>query len=360
MIKAALITRSTLHTVKGGDSIQVLKTAEELNKIGVKADVYLSTDSINYKQYDLLHLFNIIRPADHLYHINKSNKPYVLSSIYLDYSAFDTRGRGRLQRVLFKGLGKSGSEYVKNMYRYISGQDSLVSKPYILGHRKTMMQVLNTVALLLPNSVSEYNRLSLDTAFNGPYHVVPNGVDTNIFGTLSKDTKRKSKVISVAQIYGMKNQLELIRACNDLGFPLDIIGTPPPNHKRYYEMCREEAGSQVKFIDFMPQSALVQHYAAAKVHALPSWFETTGLSSLEAAAQGCQLVVGTIGDTRDYFKDMAHYCEADNRDSLKKALGDAMNDDDNRLRKYVLEHYTWKRAAEETLKAYQKVLHAKK
>ncbi len=356
-MKVAFITRSTLYSIKGGDSIQVLKTAEYLKKIGVHTDIYLSTDSIPYKQYDLLHFFNIIRPADHLYHIKKSKKPYVVSTIYLDYSSFDRFGRGSIHRLLFNALGKTGSEYLKNIFRYLRKQDRMVSTEYILGHRRALNKVLSGADLILPNSVSEYKRLSKDTGFSGDYHVVPNGVDAHIFGQIPEGISREDKVVCVAQIYGMKNQLMLIKACEQLDLPLEIIGKPPPNHKQYYKLCREAAGKKVEFIDFMPQDQLLQYYAAARVHALPSWFETTGLSSLEAGAMGCNIVVGTIGDTLDYFKDMACYSEADDVNSLVQAISNALSQENTgKLRDYILKHYTWAKAAEETLLAYKTVL----
>ena len=48
--------------------------------------------------------------------------------------------------------------------------------------------------------------------------------------------------------------------------------------------------------------------------------ETPGLSSLEAAAMGKNIVVTTKGDTYDYFEDYAFYCEPDDIESIKNAL----------------------------------------
>jgi glycosyltransferase involved in cell wall biosynthesis len=126
----------------------------------------------------------------------------------------------------------------------------------------------------------------------------------------------------------------------------------------YYNYCRQLADESISFIDYMPQQDLVKHYASAEVHALPSWFETTGLTSLEAAALGCKLVVGTGGDTKDYFGSLAWYCSPSKPESIKEALKNAMESPaDDTLRRKILKEYTWDRAAEETLIAYKKVLH---
>jgi len=356
-MNVALIARSSMHSVKGGDTIQVLKTAEGLNASGISAKVFHASENIPYHDFDLLHFFNIIRPADHLRHIKRSGKPYLVSTIYLDYTAFDKYGRGFLHRNIFGTLGKYPSEYLKNIYRYLSGQDKLVSRSYLLGHKKSILKVLEGASLLLPNSESEYNRLSADLGNDYPYHIVPNGIDKGIFGTVDESIIREKKVISVAQVYGMKNQHKLIEVCNELDYKLEIIGKPPPNHIAYLNFCKSIAGPKVSFIDFMPQNELVMRYASAEVHALPSWFETTGLSSLEAGALGCKLVVGQDGDTRDYFKDMAWFCDPVSTESIREAVKDAMEAPYNSAhRNYILENYTWEKAAEETLKAYKKVL----
>lgn len=357
-MKAALISRSSMHAVKGGDTIQLLKTADGLKKLGVSTEVFQASEIIPYGEFDIFHFFNIIRPADHIKHIKKSGKPYVVSTIYLDYSSFDNKGRGFPYRHIFGMLGKHPSEYAKNIYRYLSRQDKLVSRSYLLGHRKSMLKVLNGAALLLPNSSSEYHRLESDFGKAFEHHIVPNGVDPGIFGEIPEGIVRDRKVISVAQVYGMKNQHKLIEACNDLKYPLEIIGKPPPNHTAYYNYCKSIAGPEVSFIDFMPQEELVKRYASAEVHALPSWFETTGLTSLEAGALGCKLVVGKDGDTREYFRDRAWYCDPADQDSIKSALKAAMESIEGAgSREHILKHYTWDRAAEETLKAYKQVLH---
>ena len=215
-MKVALIGRSTLFKVKGGDTIQMVKTAEGLNGLGVKANIYLATDRIDYQEFDLLHFFNVIRPADHLWHIRHSKKPYVVSTIFLDYSGFDRKGRNAPFRTIFRMVGSSGAEYLKNIYRFTRKQDILVSREYLLGHRRALLNVIEGAALILPNSQSEFRRVRTHTGYKGKYEVIPNGIDLNIFGQIPVETKREEKVVCVAQVYGMKNQHSLIQACAKL------------------------------------------------------------------------------------------------------------------------------------------------
>lgn len=360
-LKIAFIVRSTLFKVVGGDNLQAVNTASELNKLGVDVDIIRANEKIDYSKYDLLHLFNIIRPADHLKHIKKANKPVVISTIYLDYSEFDQQGRGGFQKIILSKLGKNGAEYLKNNIRFIKNQDNLVSPEYLWSHKRAVEKILSQVDMLLPNSKSEFLRLSKDYKVDTPYHVVPNGINTAIFGKIPNVEREDDRVLCVGQIYGLKNQYRLIEASQSLGVKLSIIGKPPPNHIKYYNSCKSIAGSNVQFVDFIPQEELLKYYARSKVHALASWFETTGLSSLEAAAMGCNLVVGSGGDTKEYFSSKASFCKAKDTGSIINALEKELNKpNDSLFRDYVLENYNWKRAAEETLTAYKKVLNNEK
>lgn len=356
-LRIAFIVRSTIDKVVGGDSQQVKNTAHELRKLGVKVDVILSNQKVDYQRYDLLHLFNIIRPADHLIHIEKSNKPTVVSTIYLDYCDFDNYGRGNLQKKLFKLVGKDGAEYLKNNYRFLKKQDRLVSSEYLWGHRKAIKKIISKVRLLLPNSKSEYLRFSRDYKISLPYHVVPNGINKEVFGNIPNVDRISNQIVSVGQIYGLKNQHHLIEASAGLDVNLVLIGKSPPNHTKYYDLCKKLANDKVTFYDFMPQERLLEHYAKSKVHALPSWFETTGLSSLEAGSMGCNLVVGAGGDTSDYFSKHASFCSASDVESIKKALEKELSrDNDLSFRDIILSNYTWEKAAKETLVGYKKAL----
>ena len=117
--------------------------------------------------------------------------------------------------------------------------------------------------------------------------------------------------------------------------------------------------SNIHFLtEHIDHKKLVTIYKAAKVHVLASWFETTGLVSLEAAMMDCNIVVTRKGDTEEYFADMAYYCEPDNIDSIKHEIIKAYHDPVNpRLKSFIKNNYTWDNAAKQTLEAYYTVLY---
>ena len=212
--------------------------------------------------------------------------------------------------------------------------------------------------MLLPNSESEYQRFSVHYGIAPAYRVVPNGVDLpRILKRYPSIPTHEGAVVSMARIEPLKNQLRLIEAMRGSGHKLIIHGQAGPNHTAYEKQCRAAAGSDCVFGGWLRDDEVYAAYASAKVHALPSFFETTGLSSLEAAAMGCNVVVGDRGDTHEYFGDFAFYCDPNDVASIRDAVERAYNAPyDEGIRARIFDRFTWENAAQETLKAYRHVL----
>ncbi len=355
----AFIARSTLYSTPGGDTKQLDLTAHYLRQLGISVDIILTNQPIDYARYDLLHFFNIIRPADIITHVVQSRKPFVVSTIFLDFGAFEKNTRGGAMRLMNRVLSEDRIEWMKVIARRFKNKERIMSPQYIRwGHRSAVKWVLERAAILLPNSESEYQRLHDKYAIARPYRVVPNGIDAHVAAVSAKQNPAyKDAVLCVARIEGRKNQLNLIRALSDTDYLLVIHGKHSPNHEGYYQACRAAAGPNVQFSEWLTEAELYEMYHSARVHVLASFFETTGLSSLEAAVMGCNIVVTDKGDTRDYFGDKAWYCHPDDPASIRAAVDAAFAAPyDESFRQHILTHYTWERAAEETLAAYQQVL----
>lgn len=358
MLKVAMITRSTLFTVSGGDTVQVMQTAKYLVALGIEVDIKLTNEPIEYHQYQLLHFFNITRPADILCHIYRSGKPFVVSTILVDYSQYDKHQRTGIVGKLFRMLSGDAIEYTKTVTRWLLGRDRLMTRSYLWkGQRKSIKEILEKAAMLLPNSTREYERIVHRYHCRSTHMIVPNGIDLSLFQFDPSVEKDNTLVICVARIEGIKNQLNLVRALNGTRYRLLLIGSPAPNQQAYYATCKKLAADNISFIDHMPQEQLLMYYQEAGTHILPSWFETTGLSSLEAAAMGCNIVISKEGDAKEYFGNNAFYCDPASPESILAAVERAsINAPDDLLRKKIAEQYTWQKAAATTLSAYQKVM----
>ena len=352
-MKVAFISRSTLHTNPGGDTIQILQTAKQLQQLGLSVDVCLSNETIAYDKYDLLHFFNIIRPGDMLRHIKLSGKPYVVSTIFVDYYEYEQKSFRGFRKMIARIFSPDAIEYLKVLARVVVNGEKLASPSYFFyGQRRSVKKVIAGASMLLPNSENEYKRLVTRYQCHQKYAVVYNGIDAGLF-SYNNDRREDDLVICVARIEPLKNQLLLIQALNNSPYRLLIIGKPSANQMSYYEECKRQAGANVQFIDYLPQQELAAYYAQAKVHVLPSWFETTGLSSLEAGAMGCNIVITGKGDTAEYFGKHAYYCEPDSAASILQAVKQAAAAPiKNELSALITSKYTWQQAARQTATAY--------
>lgn len=366
-MKVLMQSRVSLFKVPGGDTIQILKTKEYLEKLGIEVDVSIELQP-NLKEYDLVHFFNLIRPQE-IYlqakNAKSQGKKVVLSPIYVLYTEYDRRGREGFTRFLANFLESDQIEYLKVLVRAVKNREFHRGTLLFLmsGYRRLQKKILNLVDLLLPNSHSEMNRIIKDFGLkNFPYLIVPNAVDKDLFRNkdikINKELEKfRDCVLCVARIEGLKNQLNVIRAMRNLPYKLVLVGGIAPNHKRYFSQIRRDATKNIYILGRVDHRLLPQFYALAKVHVLASWFETTGLSSLEAGIMGCNLVITDKGDTRECFGNYAYYCEPDSIDSIRQAIIKAYESPINpELREHILNSFTWEKTAEKTLEAYREVI----
>ena len=168
-------------------------------------------------------------------------------------------------------------------------------------------------------------------------------------------------ILCVARIEGRKNQLNLIRALFNTSYRLILIGAGAPIKRIIMNNADKPPLRIFEFIDFLEQESLLDYYRKARVHVLPSWFETTGLSSLEAAAMGCNIVITRKGRYHEYFKDFAYYCDPESPDSIFQAIEQAASDSIRPgLAGLVRKQYIWEEAAKKTQEAYNEILQSRK
>jgi glycosyltransferase involved in cell wall biosynthesis len=166
-------------------------------------------------------------------------------------------------------------------------------------------------------------------------------------------------ILSVGRIEPRKNQLNLIRALKGTGLQLVFIGDYVPDYKKYYEVCRDEADKNTKFLGHINHNdtLLASAYAACSIFVLQGWFETPGLAALEAGFAGARLAVTKDGSTREYFKDYAAYFHPGSprniREVVIKVLNNKKSDD---CRRYIMKNFLWSNAADEYIKIYKRLL----
>ncbi|MBB5636588.1 glycosyltransferase involved in cell wall biosynthesis [Pedobacter cryoconitis] len=365
-IKILFQSRKSLFEAPGGDTIQLHKTKEYLEKLGLQIDISIELEP-DLSGYDMVHIFNLMRGQETLLQVlnaKKQNKKVALSTIYGLYTEFDKKARGGKAQKIFKYLNPYQIEYVKVIARAVFGNEFHLGTISVLfrGYYKTLKKICEHVDVFLPNSNTEMDRIIRDFKLQSPKFVnVPNAVDVALFKDdvviSEKYAHLEGCVLSAARIEGRKCQLELVQALKGSPYKLVLVGKAAKYHQKYYDLIKEEAGDNVVFIEHLTQEELVQLYKLSKVHALVSWMETPGLSSLEAGIMGANVVITDKGDTRAYFEDMAFYCEPDDVQSIRNAIDKAYAAAPNaELKKKIIENYTWENTAKATLAGYKMIL----
>ena len=86
---------------------------------------------------------------------------------------------------------------------------------------------------------------------------------------------------------------------------------------------------------------------------LPSYRETPGLASMEAAAVGCAVIVTEEGSAREYFGDLAGYADPRSSASIARAVLDAVQAPHQPALRHHMQAYDWLAVGEELLAAYR-------
>jgi glycosyltransferase involved in cell wall biosynthesis len=157
-----------------------------------------------------------------------------------------------------------------------------------------------------------------------------------------------------------KNQLMLVAALRASGLKLVLIGSA--RLPQYLELVRAYGPADLVVLPHLKPDEVASAYAAARVHALPSWMETCGMVTMEAALADCNAVCSIAGYEMEYYRDLVYYCDPADVGSIRSAVESAHanyeGDGPRRvaLKQRLLSEYTWQRAAELTYRAYREVL----
>ena len=356
----------------GGDTVQMLKTREYLQKEGIQVDV--STElKPNLDKYDIVHLFNTTRIAEtYMQALNakKQKRLIVISSIYWDMNEYEKWVRNELipQLPPHSSSGESVKKLMKALFLRTKAQKifrKLDNIRLMINDKRIFRKqyaVLHMADAILPNSYMEMEQIVKNFGISAEKCIiVPNAAEEKFAKASPKEFIDKYHIhdfiLSVAAIGPRKNTHTLIRAASLEKLPLVLIGAYKEDE--YMKLCRKEAlRGKAMFLGKIDHESnlLASAYAAAKVHALVSWYETPGLSSLEAGLAGCNIVTTDRGATREYFDDLAWYCNPSDILSIREALRHAYNSPkSHELKAHILKNYTWEKAAKLTIKAYEKI-----
>jgi len=223
-----------------------------------------------------------------------------------------------------------------------------------------MRRALELSDILLPNSEEEMRCVVKDFGGNLPgYRVIFNAVDRDTFKPQESVLDRN--VICCARIDPNKNQLALIKAVRRIpGISLTLLGERGSSDMYYKRVRKLMVGSKFKLLegyrDAKEVANIVKNYS---VHALPSFRESPGLSSLEALSCGLNAVVSdsTYCPVQTYFGNQIEKkvftADPYSITSIESALRRALFSESNT--EVLSDMFEWSYVGKQTLGAYNAI-----
>jgi glycosyltransferase involved in cell wall biosynthesis len=346
MADGAVLFHAPAHVFQapGGGENQLVQTGRHLEALGVPVRPFSPwTDRLNAAR--LIHLFGMSREGLELARVARARcLPVVLSPICW----YDPRS--------LAALAGGPLAAARDLARWAV----LRAIPRCPTWRRDLLGLADAV---LPNSSAEAGQLvRLFAADPSRVRVVPNGVEPR-FARAAPDLFRGRYglgefVLYAGRVEPRKNVRGLIDAVRATGVNLVVIGDAPPGREAYQEDCRAAGSGAVTWLPAVGHDdpLLASAYAAARVVALPSWFETPGLAALEAALAGRAVVVTPYGSAREYFGGLVEYARPDRPAELAQALARAWEaGPDPRLAGHVTARFLWSEVARQTAEVYEQV-----
>ncbi len=276
-MRAIWLVRDNLEQHPGGDTTQILATADALRGRG--ASITLSSESKpDLSNFDVVHLFHLDRTWETVpwcQQIRAARRPSVLSPIYWPSDEFDQNGRMGAQGFVSRmGAGdayQSARIAQRALLPLLTRMDTSGLHRRVLSFEKSARFVLDTVDVVLPNSHSERDQMERHFGRSLKALEIPNAVDAELFEPVPEVGRESNQVLCVGRIEPRKNQLALIRAIRDTTLELTLVGLPGRFNRRYLRRCRRAAHDRVRILTWRPTAELGALYRAAHLHASVSW-----------------------------------------------------------------------------------------
>ena len=377
-MKILLVNHGKAAAWGGGDGVQLRETAKRLERRGHQA-VMVNSDTPDPRGFDLVHIFNCRVHHSFVQQMASCREhgvPIVVSPIWVSIAKALWGSRGTMavvQKLAQEGANAAGGTLEQLMRRQLTVQlpegqlQADGSGSCDLSWQKQVGQLLREADGLLPNSWLELKAVQSDLGWWGDcFEIAHYGVDPAVFLDADPEPFRQMSgikgpyVVQGGRIEPAKNQAMLCWALRDSGLPLVLIGSSS-NWPAYANLCKQIYGKNLTIIDHIQQPMLASAFAAAAVHVLPSWMETCGLVTLEAALTGTPVVGSTFGHELEYLQGETWWCDPADPNSISTAVTSAWKAGRSdhrpiRLKKRILSEFNWENTVDQTIRLYERVL----
>ncbi len=178
-----------------------------------------------------------------------------------------------------------------------------------------------------------------------------------------------SYILSVGMMDERKNTINMIKAFLSVYHivkkKLVIIGgfrfAKESNTKEFLKILNENSDKiiHIGFIDKNKNLDMLRSaYYNCAYHLLPSYIETPGIVNIEALYFGKNIIVGSCAPVKEYFGDIAIYCNPKDVNSIAKAISKAdelpyYNEKNMNL---VREKYIYSKIINQLIDVYEELL----
>ena len=377
-MRILLVNHSRAGEWGGGDGVQLRETGKRLRQRGHEVK-QVNSDQPDARGFDLVHLFNC-RVQDSLEqqvaHCRQAAVPVVISPIWVSIGRALWGSRGS-DGILRKGL-REGEDSIRKLLEQLRqrtltvqlADGSMVEANGSMSEGQEAMhrigELLRSCDGLLPNSWLELQAVRNDHHWGGNrFEIAHYGVDPRLFLDADPEPFREQTglrqpfVLQAGRIEPAKNQAMLCWALRNTQIPVVFIGARQ-HWPSYADLCQAILGDRLTIIDHLPQPLLASAYAAAGVHVLPSWMETCGLVTLEAALSGTPVVGSTFGHELEYLQGDALYGDPADPESIRSAVIQAWDEGryghrSCKLKRRIMEEFHWEQTVDATERLYRRV-----
>jgi glycosyltransferase involved in cell wall biosynthesis len=199
--------------------------------------------------------------------------------------------------------------------------------------------------------------------------LVPVGVDPELFRPRPEVARVPGRLITTASadvaLKGLAYLLEAVaKLRTERDVTLTIIGKPKPG-KSMDLIDSLDLRQHVHFVSGVTDERIVELYAEAELAVVPSLYEGFSLPAIEAMVTGTALVAtdgGALPEVTGTDGDTVLACRAGDASALAATIARGLDDAALRARvgaagrQRVLERWTWRRCAQQTVEQYREVL----
>ncbi len=334
----------SLSLNRGGPTYKIKYLKKALEEIGVDVVLYDPWDlNVKIEKQDLFHIFNAsLSTFPIATNLKLYGTKYVVNPIFFsNHKASRLRAYMNLEKPFRKIFKRSYSDY------------------------ELTREICNNAEWVLPNTKAEGDLLIEGLGVKRKtVKVIYNGVEKRFSESeptlFQKKYDLKDFVLYVGHLGPIrKNGLKIVKALKQLDHPAVIIGDVLDNEEGQECLKEIESAKNILFLKWVKHDdkLLESAYAACHTFILPTRYETPGRAALEAGLAGANVVITPYGGTKEYFADLAFYCEPHSVTDIVEKMEKALNSKrDDLLKERIMKNFIWEKIAEPTLETYKTVL----